>query len=254
MAAPIISLTTDFGSSSHYVAQMKGVILSLIPGCAVVDVSHGIAMGDVLAAAYVLELAVPAFPADSVHVVVVDPGVGTDRRALAVRFAGRTIVGPDNGCLTAFLDAATAVYEITNEELYLPEVSATFHGRDIFAPVAAFLAGGGELSATGPVFDGDPVRVPDLWAEGDEGVILHVDRFGNLITNFAASVLDEGVRLSGPGVLLSKHVRTFAEADGADPFLFGGSGGRLEVAVNGGNAETHLGWHRGTTVMLERER
>jgi len=250
---PLMTLTTDFGAT-EYVAQMKGVILSLLPSANVIDVSHEIPPGDVRAAAYVAEVAVPAFPQDSVHLVVVDPGVGTDRCALAVRFAGRTIVGPDNGCLTAFLDGATAIHEITNEELHLPEVSATFHGRDIFAPVAAFLAGGGEISATGPVFDRDPVRVPDLWADGEEGVILHVDRFGNLVTNFPASVLDEGGRLSGPGVLLEEHVRTFAEADGTDPFLYGGSGGRLEVAVNGGSAEAHLGWHRGTTVQLEQDR
>ncbi|MEN8151965.1 MAG: SAM-dependent chlorinase/fluorinase, partial [Planctomycetota bacterium] len=177
-----------------------------------------------------------------------------DRRCLAVRFAGRTLVGPDNGCLTAFLDRATAIHEITNGELYLPEVSSTFHGRDLFAPVAAFLAGGGELAAVGPAFEGEPVRVPELRASGDEGVVLHVDRFGNLITNFPAAVLDEGVGLSGPGVLLSTRLRTFAEAEGAEPFLYAGSGGRLEVAVNGGRAEDRLGWHAGTAIRLERDR
>lgn len=247
----LITLTTDFGVG-EYTAQMKGVILSLLPGCSVVDVSHGVGMGDVLEAAYVLELAVPAFPADSVHVVVVDPGVGTDRRALAVRFAGRTIMGPDNGCLSAFLDGAEAIHEITSTELFLPEVSATFHGRDIFAPVAAFLAGGGEISAVGPALGAEPIRLRELWADGEEGIILHVDHFGNLITNFPASVLDEGVTLSGPGALVINRVRTFAESDGPGAVLYAGSGGRMEVAVNGGRAVDALNWPRGTALTLER--
>lgn len=248
----LMTLTTDFGAT-EYVAQMKGVILSLLPSANVVDVSHEIPPGDVRAAAYVVEVAVPAFPPESVHVVVVDPGVGTDRRALAVRFAGRTLVGPDNGCLTAFLDRAEAVHEITNSGLFLPEVSATFHGRDIFAPVGAFLAGGGELSAVGPPLEGEPVRAPDFASDGDEGVVLHVDRFGNLVTSFPAGVLDADVELSGPGVRVATRVRTFADAEGPGPFLYGGSGGRLEVAVNGGRAEDRLGWHAGTPVRLERD-
>jgi S-adenosylmethionine hydrolase len=189
-----------------------------------------------------------------VHVVVVDPGVGTDRKALAVRFAERTIIGPDNGCLTAFLDGAEAIHEITSTELFLPDVSATFHGRDIFAPVAAFLAGGGELSAVGPELREEPVRAADLWASGETGVVLHVDHFGNLITNFPAAVLEDDLLVSGPGTMLEKKVRTFAEGagPGGDPFLYAGSGGRLEIAVNGGRAVEVLDWPRGTELKLER--
>jgi len=249
----LITLTTDFGVG-EYTAQVKGVILSLLPGATLVDVSHGIGMGDVTGAAYVMELAVPAFPEGSVHVVVVDPGVGTDRRALAVRFAGRTIIGPDNGCLTPFLDGAVAIHEITSAELFLPEVSATFHGRDIFAPVAAFLAGGGELTAVGPELDAEPVRVADLWASGDTGMVLHVDHFGNLITNFPSAVLKDDLALAGPGDRLSKKVRTFAETEGPGAVLYAGSGGRLEIAVNGGRAVETLNWPRGTELKLERAR
>ena len=180
--------------------------------------------------------------------------MGTNRRALAIRFAGRTIVGPDNGCLTAFLDGAEAIHEITSTELFLPDVSATFHGRDIFAPVAAYVAGGGEISAVGPALEAEPVRLRELWAGGNEGIVLHVDHFGNLITNFPASVLEEGVTLSGPGARLDTQVRTFAESDGPDAVLYAGSGGRLEIAINGGRAADTLNWPRGTGLTLERDR
>ena len=185
---PLITLTTDFGEGS-YVAQMKGVILSLREDARVIDVTHHVAAGDVREAAYLLECSVPAFPEESVHIVVVDPGVGTARRALAVRFARRTLVGPDNGVLTPFLDLADEIHEITEERHFLPEVSPTFHGRDIFAPVGVHLAGGALLATVGPALTEDPVKLHDLHAEGDSGLVLHVDRFGNLITNFPSDVL-----------------------------------------------------------------
>ena len=152
---PLITLTTDFGEGS-YVAQMKGVILSLCPDARMVEITHHVAAGDVREAAYLLECTVPAFAEDSVHIAVVDPGVGTDRRALAVRFARRTLVAPDNGLLTPFLEVADEVHEITEERLFLPEVSPTFHGRDIFAPVAVHLAGGELLATVGPALAGEP--------------------------------------------------------------------------------------------------
>jgi S-adenosylmethionine hydrolase len=245
---PLITLTTDFGEGA-YVAQVKGVLLSLLPGAEIVDVSHGIAPGDVLEAAYVVETAIPAFPEASTHVVVVDPGVGTDRRALAVRYARRTLVGPDNGALTAFLDPSAEVREVTESGLFLPEVSDTFHGRDVFAPVAAFLAGGGELGAVGPLLEEDPVRLDDLRTDGPDGVVLSVDRFGNLITSLPAEAAAPGTTLSGPDAEVVETARTFGESSGA-PFLYAGSGGRLEVAVRGGSAAEALGWGRGTRVTL----
>ena len=240
---PLLTLTTDFGEGV-YVAQVKGVLLSLLPGVEIVDVSHSIAPGDVLEAAYVVETAIPAFPEDSTHVVVVDPGVGTERRAVALRFAKRSLVAPDNGVLTAFLDAAEEIREITEPALFLPEVSATFHGRDVFAPVAAQLAGGAPLAAVGPVLEGEPVRLAELHAEGAEGVVLTVDRFGNLITSFGAESAAEGAVLAGPDAEITQVVRTFGDAEPGRPFLYAGSGGRREVAVRAGSAGAALGGGR----------
>jgi S-adenosylmethionine hydrolase len=248
---PFITLTTDFGTGT-YVAQVRGVILSLLPEARVEDLCHAIGPGDVREAAYVLETVVPAYPEGSVHLCVVDPGVGGPRRAIAAAFAGRMLVGPDNGVFTAFLPRADEVREITNTALFLPEVSATFHGRDLFAPVAAQLAGGLPLPVVGPVLAGPPVLLPDLRATGDAGVVLHVDRFGNLVTSFASKALEDrpAAALAGPGGDVTARARTFCEAEGDRPFLYAGSGGRIEVAVNGGSAASSLGWGRGTAVAL----
>ena len=248
---PLITLTTDFGEGS-YVAQMKGVILSLCPDARMVDITHHVSAGDVREGAYLLECTVPAFAEDSVHLAVVDPGVGTDRRALAVRFARRTLVAPDTGLLTPFLEVADEVHEITEERLFLPEVSPTFHGRDIFAPVAAHLAGGELLATVGPALDGEPVKLDDLHAEGEVGLVLHVDRFGNLVTNFPSEALLDrpDAFLSGPGAVVKSRARTFDEAAAGEPFLYAGSGGRLEVAVPRGSAAAALEWDRGTELRL----
>lgn len=247
----LVTLTTDFGVG-NYVAQVKGVLLSLNPTIRIVDVSHDVAPGDVREAAYLVETFVPAFPEASVHVVVVDPGVGSDRRAIAAYLAGRILVGPDNGVFTAFLDAAQEIREITNRDLFLPEVSSTFHGRDVFAPVAAHLAGGGDLATVGPPLEGDPIRVPDLLTEGEEGVVLSVDRFGNLITSFPSSLLEERpeATLAGPAATLGARHIFFSDAEPGVDFLYAGSGGRIEVARNGESAADALGWGRGTALRF----
>jgi S-adenosyl-L-methionine hydrolase (adenosine-forming) len=251
---PLITLTTDFGDGA-YVAQMKGVILSLMPEARLVDVTHHVGAGDVREGAYLLECTVPAFPEESVHLAVVDPGVGTERRALAVRFARRTLLGPDNGLLTAFLGVADEIREITAESLFLPEVSPTFHGRDIFAPVAVHLAAGAALASVGPELLSPPVTLPELRAEGSEGLILHVDRFGNLITSFPSEILIDrpDAILTGPEGAVSQRAVTFGEAEPGVPFLYSGSGGRLEVAVAGGSAAKILGWGRGAELGLVDE-
>jgi len=220
-----------------------------------VDITHFVAAGDVLEAAYLLECAVPAFPEDSVHLVVVDPGVGTERRALAVRFARRTLVGPDNGVLTPFLDLADEIREITEERLFLPEVSPTFHGRDVFAPVAVHLAGGVELASVGPALAGEPVKLAGLHAEGDAGLVLHVDRFGNLVTSFPSEALLDRPQavLSGPEGSVKLRALTYGQAREGQPFLYAGSGGRVEVAVPHGNAADTLGWGRGTELRFSEE-
>ncbi|MHC4472636.1 MAG: SAM hydrolase/SAM-dependent halogenase family protein [Planctomycetota bacterium] len=249
---PLITLTSDFGEGT-YVAQVKGVILSLLPDAEIVDVTHAIAAGDVLEAAYVVETVAPAFPEETTHVVVVDPGVGTDRRAIGVRYARRSFLGPDNGVLTSCFEGADEVREVTETALFLPEVSPTFHGRDVFAPVAAHLAGGLPLAAVGPVLEADPVVLGDLHAAGDEGVVLSVDRFGNLITSFPAEALAPGVAVDGPGAEVADSARTFGEAGPGRPFLYAGSAGRLEVAVPGESAAEALGWGRGERLTLRRE-
>ncbi len=248
---PLITLTTDFGEGT-YVAQVRGVILSLLPDARVEDVCHAVGPGDVREGAYVLETVVPAYPEGAIHVGVVDPGVGGSRRAIAVSWAGRVLVGPDNGLFTAFLPTAQEIREVTNTGLFLPEVSATFHGRDVFAPVAAQLAAGCPFAAVGPPLATAAVRLPDLLTEGADGCVVHVDRFGNLVTSFPGRLLGErtDAALRGPGGEVRARARTFCEAPAGAPFLYAGSGGRLEVAVPGGNAAAVLGWARGTAITF----
>ena len=247
----LLTLTTDFGAGP-YVAQVKGVILSLFPDLVIVDVSHEVAPGDVHEAAYFLETIVPAFPEATVHLVVVAPGVGTDRRILAARFAGRIVLGPDNGVLSTGLPGADEIRVVTNERLFLPEVSATFHGRDVFAPVAAHLAAGAELEVVGPVLTDAPVLLSDLIADGDSGRVLSIDRFGNVITSFPAEALAArpGAALLGGSAAVAARAETFGAAPPETPFLYSGSGGRLEVAVRGGHAAERLGLSRGTGLTF----
>jgi S-adenosylmethionine hydrolase len=181
--------------------------------------------------------------------------VGTGRRALAVAWAGRVLVGPDNGILTAFLDRPDEIRVLENESLFLPDVSPTFHGRDVFAPVAARLAGGLPFKEVGPVLSDAPVLLDDLETLGDRGVVLHVDRFGNLVTSFPAETLlsRPGAKLEGPDAVVEARAKTFLEAEPGEPFLYAGSGGRLEVAVPLGSASRHLGWDRGTPVTFAGE-
>ena len=190
---PLITLLTDFGAGSGYPAQVKGVLLAALPEVQLVDVSHEVPSFDVLSAALLLEACAPRFPQHAVHLAVVDPGVGTTRRGLALAdAAGRRFVGPDNGLFTPFLEGA-CIRELVPGTGPVPRpASATFHGRDLFAPVAAFLAGGGDLAAVGPEVD-DPVRLPWPRAErrGDEvhGECLVADGFGNVITSITEADL-----------------------------------------------------------------
>ena len=188
----IITLLTDFGLQDGYVGIMKGVIWGIAPGVQIADISHDVKAQDVLQGALALRRAVPYFPAGTVHVAVVDPGVGTSRRALAGHLGGQYFVGPDNGLFSLALERAEAQAQavewvhLTRREYWLPQVSAVFHGRDIFAPVAAHLANGVPLSALGePVYD--PVRLlfpqPKRTAGGWSAQVIHVDHFGNLATN-----------------------------------------------------------------------
>jgi hypothetical protein len=245
----IVTLLTDFGSADGYVAEVKGRLLSLVPGLTIVDVTHDIPPGDIQAAAWVLGRTWRAFPAGSVHLAVVDPGVGTPRRALAAETAGHRFVAPDNGLLTFVMDTDT----LTVVDLPVPSgASATFHGRDLFARCAAELAGGARLASLGsPALH--PVRLAIAPARRVEGVIagvvVHVDRFGTLITNILPGGLRPGMvaRVAGH----SAQVRTtFGDVGPGELVAFVGSGGTLEIAVRDGRADATLGVARGADVTV----
>jgi S-adenosylmethionine hydrolase len=192
---PLLTLLTDFGTRDYYVAAVKGTVLRLAPGTQMVDISHEVPPGDIAEAAFILAAAVPAFPAGTLHLAVVDPGVGSQRRILAAETAAARFLAPDNGLLTTVL-AGARIVSVERHDLFLHGAAATFHGRDRFAPVAAFLLGGGAIADLGPEI-ADPVlldrpaprREPGLLA----GVVVHIDRFGNLVTDIPAEWLPAAV-------------------------------------------------------------
>jgi S-adenosylmethionine hydrolase len=270
----IVTLTTDFGLADGYVAAMKGAILRIAPQATLVDVSHQVGPQDVMGAAFVLAQALPHFPDGAVHLVVVDPGVGTDRRAIAAH-VGRpgpagtagayTFVGPDNGVLALLLadpDAgggvSTAVQLDRPEAWGRPAPSATFHGRDVFGPVAARIALGAALTDVGtPVAETTRLHwpLPITDDDGIDGMVLHVDRYGNCLTNVSREAVE---RLAG-GRAVKCYVgsavvrgigRTYGAVPAGEPVALYGSGGHLEIAVNGGDAARLLSVERGATVNL----
>ncbi len=234
---PIVTLTSDFGAGSGYPAQMKGVLLGLLPGARLVDVSHEVPAHDVLAGALLLEACVPFFPLRAVHLAVVDPGVGTARRPICVVDAdGRRFVGPDNGLFTPFLGPGARALLLGNREVVPEPASATFHGRDLFAPVAAWLAGGGDPARLGPLVE-RPVRLdwPGPWRDGEalHGTVLLADPFGNLVTSVRAADLPDGpVEVTAAG-RPARMVRTYG--DGRPGELHGG--GTHRCRVEGGCGE-----------------
>ena len=257
----LVTLTTDFGTRDPYVAAMKGVLLRTCPELRVLDLGHEIAPHDVLEGALFLAGALPHFPAGTVHVAVVDPGVGGERRPIAVRAGGQTVVCPDNGLLTLFLRAyeREAAHVIANVEFMAAEVSATFHGRDIFAPAAARLACGASLEAAGPPLESivtlyvpEPTRAADGAVHGE---VIHVDRFGNAITNIPRVVAEatERAKIHVAGRSLGGLRRTYVDVAAGRPLALIGSSGHLEIAVNGGSAATGLGLRRGDGVELTRD-
>lgn len=248
--APIVTLTSDFGPGL-FVGLMKGMILSLCPAARLVDLEHGLAPQDVRAGALVLEAALGVFPAGTVHLAVVDPGVGTSRRGLALKALGQLWVGPDNGLFTPIwlTDPQAHGWELTNPAYFLQPVSQTFHGRDVFAPVAARLAAGLDPARLGP-----PLLAPVLldWPQPFErgavlvGQVLGADRFGNLLTNLGRARVEAFLR--GRPVLVrlaGLAVRGLSAAYGQAPpgtvlALFN-SQERLELALNQGSLRKHLG-------------
>lgn len=237
---PPLALLTDFGLEDVYVGVLKGVLSSLAPGVPIVDVTHGVPPQDVRVGALLLDGAWPYFPSGTVFVCVVDPGVGTSRRPIVARAAGRLFVGPDNGLFGLLPDPE--VRGIT-ADWGLPVRSRTFHGRDLFAPVAARLATGSAFEAVGPlVSDPLPMALPEP-VDG-RGEVLYVDRFGNAITNLPGS--DNGALLVG--AIRAPVVPAYGEGAAGAPIALIGSTGRLEVAIRDGNAAGELGLGPGDAV------
>ena len=243
----LITLLTDFGTADGYVGEVKGVLASLAPSVTVVDVAHDVAPHDVDGARLALARFWRRFPEGTVHLVVVDPGVGSTRGAIATQSEGRFLVGPDNGVLSPALLYAGA----RCVALSIPSGAApTFHGRDVFAPAAAQLALGSPLETLGAVED-DPVirRTPEATRRDDgavQGEVITVDRFGNAVTNLLAL---RGGQVQVNGLILALR-RTYADAASGDPMALVGSSGLVEIAVRDGSAAELLGLRRGSSVAL----
>lgn len=263
MSAPLspVTLTTDFGETDHYVAQMKGAILGIAPAAPMIDVTHAIPPQDVRRAAFLVADLGDGFPPGTVHVVVVDPGVGSERAILAVAAGGWNYVAPDNGVLTAVFDRwpDASVVAVTNVKYRRPTVSATFHGRDVMAPAAAHLVSGVPLGELGPPLERAPFRLGGMTAvvlaDRIEGTLAWADRFGNLITNvpaeFLASIPSERLRVRVGAHELVGLRRFYAEVGRGEALLLVGSSGRLEISVNGGSAEARYGVCTGTRIVVD---
>lgn len=251
----IITVLTDFGLKDSYVGVMKGVILSINPKAQIVDVTHEVEPQDILQASFVIDETYRYFPKGSIHLCVVDPTVGSTRRALLLYGRDHFFVGPDNGLFSMFLDDAVQVREITNRRFMLSDVSATFHGRDIFAPASAYLSAGARFSDFGPPVD-DPVRLEGMSPEIEDGElkgrIVRFDRFGNAISNISAKFLEGFVGAGGFSIALGRmrfaHLnRSYFE----QPLTcLIGSSGYLEFGSFLGNFRQQTGTEKGDEVIV----
>ncbi len=262
MPGPLLTLTTDFGTSDHLVGTLKGVILKIQPDAQIVDINHSVAPYDVLDGALCIGAAYRYFPSKTVHLVVVDPGVGTERRPILVSANNQYFIAPDNGVLSLVYEREDpiVVRHITSEHYFQRPVSPTFQGRDVFAPVAAWLAKNWQTDAFGEVItDFTRFALPRPKAQDGtlRGAVLRVDHFGNLMTNFTLEDLPEAMRQPGPakftvaGKPVKQFVESFAQGPAGEPVALVGSTGFIEVAVNKGNAARVLGVGRGAEVVLQ---
>jgi hypothetical protein len=258
----LITLTTDFGLDDPFVAMMKGVILGRCPQACLVDICHTIPPQDISAACHVLAEAAPYFPKATIHVAVVDPGVGTSRRIICVDSGGHLILAPDNGLLTPFFDDAYCAFQVMNENLFLQPLSATFHGRDIFAPVAAALAGGLDPRELGPSLPlGELIRlprpIPTTHGQELRGQCLRADRFGNMTTNiskqdltiFLAPGTTPAICLADMTITGLSH--TYDKNEGRAIALINSSN-HLEISIPRGNAARELNLLPGALVVVRK--
>jgi S-adenosylmethionine hydrolase len=248
----IITLTTDFGRDDPFVGTMKGVILSVNSNARIVDITHGVPAHDILAGAMALQSSCSYFPEGTVHVAVVDPGVGSSRRPLLAVSNRYAFVGPDNGLLSPLIQSqkGVQVFHLTEEAFFLKPVSQTFHGRDIFAPVAAWLSRGKVPDSFGkPIEDWIRLDWPSPQRSGEilRGTVLRIDHFGNLITNISPQDLSSQGKLGHAlEILIGKHTirrvcASYAEATAGEPFAIMGSAGLLEISVRQASAAALLG-------------
>lgn len=265
-AFPVITLLTDFGTADYFVAAVKGAILTINPQVSLVDITHEVPPQDIESGAFTLLTCYNDFPAGTIHVAVVDPGVGSARRGLVVRAGSHYFVGPDNGLLSYICDRESSfeVFELKSEKYFRPSPSPSFHGRDIFAPVAAALSTGVKPKQFGPRIK-DEVRLAPLAPVKDQdgslrGRIIHIDHFGNCITNFTRSDIPSFMRSdipNSPQIQLRVKRRTirtvrkfFADGPSDDLFAIWGSAGFLELSLNGGSAATLLRAKPGDPVIV----
>jgi S-adenosylmethionine hydrolase len=255
----IVTLTTDFGLADHYVGAMKGVILAAYPAATIVDITHGVEPYQIEQGAFFLRQAYAAFPAGTVHVAVVDPGVGTARRSLTARTSGHYFVAPDNGLLSHVAwDAPTKVHAVEFEQVIGAPMSRTFHGRDVFAPLGARIAMGEDPTSWGsPIEDYVLLRSlePERRTSGRwRGRVLNVDRFGNLVTSLRPELV---ASLEGDFVLrvgeaeITRLAEAYDDIEDEEPFLIAGSAGFLEVSVRQGSAAESVDAWLGDEVELE---
>jgi S-adenosylmethionine hydrolase len=256
-SSPLVTLTTDFGTKDPYVSAMKGVIYSQCPGVRVVDLSHDIPPQDLWHACFFWAGSAPYFPPGTIHIAIVDPGVGTARRAVVAKAGGQYFVCPDNGILTMALLACPLeeAYAITNPDFMAADVSPTFHGRDVFAPTAARLASGVDIAEAGeaaPDLVALPIPDPVTRDEAIEGEIIHIDHFGNCISNVTRATLasksPQNIRIGAES--FESILDTYGQAQRGEALALFGSSGHLELAVREDSASDRLGIRVGDPVRV----
>jgi S-adenosylmethionine hydrolase len=262
----IITLITDFGLSDPYVAMMKGVMLTINPNARLIDISHQIRVGSILQTASLIRETFSYFPQGTIHMVVVDPGVGSERRCIGLETGGHLFVGPDNGIFWPLIEdyKETRIVHLMKESYFLPHITRTFHGREVFAPVAAHLSKGIDLQMMGPMIE-DPIElhVPLPKKEGEtyQGQVIRVDNFGNLITNIRRPELERFLKSAQPvtkvgNLTIKKLSHIYADVEEGEPLALINSSDLLEIAVNLGRADTYIGVDSedviGTVVRVNR--
>jgi S-adenosyl-L-methionine hydrolase (adenosine-forming) len=251
----IITLTTDFGLRDSFVGTMKGVILGIAPTVQIVDLTHGVAVGNIRGGAFSLMTAAPFFPAGTIHVAVIDPGVGSTRKAIAIRTRQSIFIGPDNGVLSWAVreQDILEIRTMENSALFLPQVSSTFHGRDVFAPAAAWLAAKREFRELGPELEDfqraswpEPIRFQQGW----KTEVIHVDTYGNAVTALAAGRAHEAQSVTLRGDIQIPFHQFYGAVPPGEALAIIGSSGFVEIAVNQGNAASELSLRPGSEVIV----